>query len=93
MSAFLQYLISGIAVGCGFALLASGLVAIHRVTRVVNFAQGMFAVVGGMTAGSLLSSGLPHVAAEAPRCSSRARSAWPSGSPRRASAARPRSRR
>ncbi|MFD0903905.1 branched-chain amino acid ABC transporter permease [Actinomadura sediminis] len=65
MSAFLQYLVSGVAVGCGFALLASGLVAIHRVTRVVNFAQGMFAVVGGMTAGSLLSSGLPHVAAEA----------------------------
>ncbi|MBE1535909.1 branched-chain amino acid ABC transporter permease [Actinomadura algeriensis] len=64
MSAFLQYLISGIAVGCGFALLASGLVAIHRVTRVVNFAQGMFAVVGGMTAGSLLSAGLPHGAAE-----------------------------
>lgn len=65
MSAFLQYLISGIAVGCGFALLASGLVTIHRVTRVVNFAQGMFAVVGGMTAGSLLSAGLPHGAAEA----------------------------
>ncbi|MFB4311468.1 branched-chain amino acid ABC transporter permease [Actinomadura sp. GTD37] len=65
MSAFLQYLISGIAVGCGFALLASGLVAIHRVTRVVNFAQGMFAVVGGMTAGSALAAGLPHGAAEA----------------------------
>lgn len=65
MSAFLQYLVSGIAVGCGFALLASGLVAIHRVTRVVNFAQGMFAVVGGMAAGSLLAAGLPHGAAEA----------------------------
>ncbi|MFI0480703.1 branched-chain amino acid ABC transporter permease [Actinomadura sp. 9N215] len=65
MSAFLQYLISGVAVGCGFALLASGLVTIHRVTRVVNFAQGMFAVVGGMTAGSLLGAGLPHGAAEA----------------------------
>ncbi|MEU8345529.1 branched-chain amino acid ABC transporter permease [Spirillospora sp. NPDC048832] len=65
MSAFLQYLISGVATGCGFALLASGLVAIHRVTRVVNFAQGMFAVVGGMAAGSLLGSGLPHGAAEA----------------------------
>ncbi|QKW35957.1 branched-chain amino acid ABC transporter permease [Actinomadura sp. NAK00032] len=65
MSAFLQYLISGVATGCGFALLASGLVAIHRVTRVVNFAQGMFAVVGGMAAGSLLGAGLPHGAAEA----------------------------
>ncbi|NVI90230.1 branched-chain amino acid ABC transporter permease [Actinomadura sp. BRA 177] len=65
MSDFVQYLISGIAVGCGFALLASGLVAIHRVTRVVNFAQGMFAVAGGMTAGSFLAAGLPHGAAEA----------------------------
>ncbi|NKZ07990.1 branched-chain amino acid ABC transporter permease [Actinomadura latina] len=65
MSAFVQYLVSGIAVGCGFALLASGLVVIHRVTRVVNFAQGMFAVIGGMTAGSLLAAGLPHGAAEA----------------------------
>lgn len=64
MSDFLQYLISGLAVGCGFALLASGLVTIHRVTRVVNFAQGMFAVVAGLTAGSFLSAGLPHGVAE-----------------------------
>jgi branched-chain amino acid transport system permease protein len=64
MNDFLQYLISGLAVGCGFALLASGLVTIHRVTHVVNFAQGMFAVVAGLTAGSLLSSGLPHGVAE-----------------------------
>jgi branched-chain amino acid transport system permease protein len=64
MSAFLQYLISGLAVGCGFALLASGLVTIHRVTHVVNFAQGMFAVVAGLTAGSLLTAGLPHGLAE-----------------------------
>jgi branched-chain amino acid transport system permease protein len=64
VSAFLEYLLSGIAVGCGFALLASGLVVIHRVTEVVNFAQGMFAVVAGLTAGSLLSAGLPHGVAE-----------------------------
>ncbi|TNY36008.1 branched-chain amino acid ABC transporter permease [Thermomonospora catenispora] len=64
MSDFLQYLISGLAVGCGFALLASGLVTIHRVTHVVNFAQGMFAVVAGLTAGSFLSVGLPHGLAE-----------------------------
>lgn len=65
MSEFVQYLISGLAVGCSFALLGSGLVTIHRVTRVVNFAQGMFAVVAGLTAGSLLSAGLPHGLAEA----------------------------
>jgi len=64
MSALLEYLLSGIAVGCGFALVASGLVVIHRVTQVVNFTQGMFAVVAGLTAGSLLSAGLPHGVAE-----------------------------
>jgi branched-chain amino acid transport system permease protein len=64
MSAFFSYLVNGLAVGCGFALLASGLVTIHRVTGVVNFAQATFAVVGGLCTGSLLSMGLPHGVAE-----------------------------
>ncbi|MBO3751451.1 branched-chain amino acid ABC transporter permease [Streptosporangiaceae bacterium NEAU-GS5] len=64
MSDFLSYVLNGLAVGCGFALLASGLVTIHRVTGVVNFAQAMFAVVAGLTAGSALGAGLPHGAAE-----------------------------
>lgn len=64
MSEFLQYLISGAAVGCGFALTGSGLVVIHRVTRVVNLAQGMFAVLAGLTVTSLLGAGVPHLAAE-----------------------------
>jgi branched-chain amino acid transport system permease protein len=61
---FLQYVASGIASGCTFALVATGFVAIYRVTRVVNFAQGVFAVVAGMLAYSLLAWGLPHVLAE-----------------------------
>ncbi|MEU9343503.1 branched-chain amino acid ABC transporter permease [Streptomyces sp. NPDC048278] len=64
MSSFFAYLVSGIAIGCTYALVASGFVMIHRVTRVVNFAQGTFAVVGGMATASLLSHGLPHGAAE-----------------------------
>jgi len=64
VSAFLTYLITGLALGCSFALVASGFVAIHRVTGVVNFAQGTFAVVGGLAAGSLLGRGLPHGIAE-----------------------------
>lgn len=64
MSAFLSYLIHGVAVGCGFALVASGLIIIYRVTRVVNLAQGMFAVVSGFTAASLLGWGVPHGLAE-----------------------------
>jgi branched-chain amino acid transport system permease protein len=58
--AFLSYLVHGLSVGCGFALVASGLIIIYRVTRVVNLAQGMFAVVGGFSAAGLLSAGLPH---------------------------------
>lgn len=64
MSAFLSYFIHGISVGCGFALIASGLIIVYRVTRVVNLAQGMFAVVSGFSATSLLGLGLPHVVAE-----------------------------
>jgi branched-chain amino acid transport system permease protein len=45
VSEFISYVVHGIAVGCGFALLASGLIIIYRVTRVVNLAQGTFSVV------------------------------------------------
>jgi branched-chain amino acid transport system permease protein len=64
VSAFLSYLVHGISLGCGFALIASGIIIIYRVTRVVNLAQGMFAVVAGFSAASLLDSGLPHALAE-----------------------------
>jgi branched-chain amino acid transport system permease protein len=65
MRLLLQYAASGIATGCAFALIATGFVAIYRVTRVVNFAQGVFAVLAGMLAYSLLGQGVPHVLAEA----------------------------
>jgi branched-chain amino acid transport system permease protein len=64
MRLLLQYLASGVASGCTFALVATGFVAIYRVTRVVNFAQGAFAVAGGMAAFALLSHGVPHLLAE-----------------------------
>jgi branched-chain amino acid transport system permease protein len=64
MSAFVAYLVGGVALGCTFALVASGFVVIHRVTRVVNFAQGTFAVVAGLCAASLLARGWPHVVSE-----------------------------
>jgi branched-chain amino acid transport system permease protein len=64
MRLFLQYVASGLATGCAFALVATGFVAIYRVTRVVNFAQGVFAVLAGMLTYSLLSRGVPHVVAE-----------------------------
>lgn len=64
MSAFVSYLISGLAFGCSLALLGSGFVGIHRVTGVVNFAQGTLAVVGGLMAYTTLGWGLPHGLAE-----------------------------
>ncbi len=66
MSAFVEYLVSGIALGCGYALLASGFVAIFRVTGVINFTQGTLAVLGGFVAYSaLVSARLPQGLAEA----------------------------
>src|SRR5207244_958604 len=65
LSLLFQYVASGVATGCTFALTATGFVAVYRVTRVVNFAQGMFAVVGGMITYSLLALGLPHGLSEA----------------------------
>lgn len=64
MNAFLSYLVHGISVGCGFALVASGIIIVYRVTRVVNLAQGMFSVVAGFAAATLLGVGLPHALAE-----------------------------
>jgi branched-chain amino acid transport system permease protein len=64
MTDLIQYLITGLGVGCAFALVGSGLIAIYRVTHVVNFAQGGFAVIGGMCASSFLAAGLPHGVAE-----------------------------
>jgi branched-chain amino acid transport system permease protein len=64
VNAFLSYVLHGIAVGCSFALLASGIIIIYRVTRVVNLAQGTFAVVGAFTTATLLKVGLPHGVAE-----------------------------
>lgn len=64
MSEFIAYLVSGLAFGCSFALLGSGFVGIHRVTGVVNFAQGALPVVAGFVTYSMLGSGLPHGLAE-----------------------------
>lgn len=64
MIAFLSYILHGIAVGCSFALVASGIIIIYRVTRIVNLAQGSFAVVATFMAATLLGAGLPHGLAE-----------------------------
>jgi branched-chain amino acid transport system permease protein len=64
MADLVQYLVTGVGVGCAYALTGSGLLVIYRVTHVVNFAQGAFAVVAALTVSSLLGTGLPHGVAE-----------------------------
>lgn len=64
MAELVQYLVTGVGLGCAYALTGSGLVVIYRVTRVVNFAQGGFSVLAALTVTTLLAGGLPHGAAE-----------------------------
>lgn len=57
---FLQYLVSGITSGSIYALIALGFTLIYNSTQLINFAQGEFAMLGGLTAVSLYSVlGLP----------------------------------
>jgi branched-chain amino acid transport system permease protein len=45
---FVQYLISGLTQGSIYALVALGFTIIYAVTRIINFAQGEFVMLGGM---------------------------------------------
>lgn len=45
---YLQLLIDGLQTGVIYALVALGFVAVHRVTGVINFAQGAFVMLGPM---------------------------------------------
>jgi len=50
---FVQYALSGITVGSVYAIVAIGFNIIYCTTGIINFAQGEFLIVGGMTAISL----------------------------------------
>jgi branched-chain amino acid transport system permease protein len=45
---FIQLVVIGISTGSAFALIGIGMVLIHRTSGIVNFAQGAFAVLGGL---------------------------------------------
>jgi len=47
---FLQLALSGIAIGCVYALVALGFVLIYKATETVNFAQGDLMMLGGFFA-------------------------------------------
>ena len=63
MSELLQFLLSGIAAGGIYALVAVGFVTVYNVLGIINFAQGEFAMLGALTAASLVGHGVPLILA------------------------------
>ncbi len=59
MGELLQFLFSGLTVGAVYALVALGFTLIFNASHVVNFAQGEFVMLGGMTTVFLGYAGLP----------------------------------
>lgn len=55
----LQLLVSGLALGALYALIALGFVVIYQSSQIFNFAHGEFLTIGGFTMLSMLSLGLP----------------------------------
>jgi branched-chain amino acid transport system permease protein len=63
MSAFLQFALSGLTIGTMYALVALGFTIIYNASEVMNFAQGEFVMIGGVTTFSLYAAGVPLVLA------------------------------
>ncbi|MDN3518103.1 branched-chain amino acid ABC transporter permease [Aquisalimonas lutea] len=59
MGEFLQYLVTGITIGSTFALVALGFCLVYNASGIINFAQGDFVMVGGMSAVFIMASGVP----------------------------------
>ena len=62
-----QYLVSGVTIGAIYALVALGFALIYNSSQVINFAQGEFVMIGGMTTAACVDAGfaLPLAAAVA----------------------------
>ncbi len=50
---FFQYLVAGVTYGTIYAIVAIGFNIIYNTTGIINFAQGEFVMLGGMTAVTL----------------------------------------
>jgi branched-chain amino acid transport system permease protein len=57
----IQFTVSGIATGAISGMVALGFVIIYSVTRVVNFAQGVFVMLGGLITVSMVALHVPVV--------------------------------
>lgn len=53
MTAFFQYIVTGVSDGAAYGLVGIGLVIVFRTTNALNFAQGVYAVVAGLTTSAL----------------------------------------
>ena len=65
MAEFLQFVFSGLTVGAIYALVAIGFTLIYNASGVINFAQGEFVMLGGMTTVFLGAAGVPLLLAAA----------------------------
>ncbi len=63
MDAVAQYVASGLVVGGVYALIGLGFVIVYGVTRIINFAQGEFVMLGALLTVTLTARGLPVVVA------------------------------
>jgi branched-chain amino acid transport system permease protein len=60
---WLQFVASGLTAGAIYALVALGFSIIYNASGAINFAQGEFVMIGGMSAVTLVAAGLPLAAA------------------------------
>ncbi|MEZ5738581.1 MAG: branched-chain amino acid ABC transporter permease [Burkholderiaceae bacterium] len=58
-SQWLQFVASGLTAGAIYALVALGFSIIYNASGAINFAQGEFVMIGGMSAVTLVGTGLP----------------------------------
>ena len=63
MTELAQFLLSGIAAGGIYALVAVGFVTVYNVLGIINFAQGEFAMLGALVAATLVAHRVPLAAA------------------------------
>ena len=59
MAELLQFAFSGLTVGAIYALVALGFTLIYNASDIINFAQGEFVMLGGMTTVFLALAGVP----------------------------------
>src|SRR5690606_9155128 len=59
MPELLQFAFAGLTVGAVYALVALGFTIIYNASDVVNFAQGEFVMIGGMTTVFATAAGVP----------------------------------